>query len=80
MALRPTTWATKRNEYQDTLVALQILYGRPHAARRLDRASIGTRPISPRKALRRAYALFGDRLRPLLDELPEVLIARRMAR
>jgi type I restriction enzyme R subunit len=28
------------DEHQDTLIALQILYGRPHAARRLDRAAI----------------------------------------
>jgi type I restriction enzyme R subunit len=28
------------DEHRDTLVALQILYGRPHAARRLDRALI----------------------------------------
>ena len=28
------------DEHRDTLVALQILYGRPHAARRLDRAAI----------------------------------------
>jgi type I restriction enzyme R subunit len=28
------------DEHQDTLVALQILYGRPHVMRRLDRASI----------------------------------------
>ena len=28
------------DEHRDTLVALQILYGRPHATRRLDRAAI----------------------------------------
>jgi type I restriction enzyme R subunit len=28
------------DEHRDTLTALQILYGRPHAARRLDRAAI----------------------------------------
>ena len=31
--------------------------------------------FAARGGLVRAHALFGDRLRPLLDELPQVLVA-----